>query len=190
MKSKSDLAKSIFKGILLTGGIAVASTSPFFVARVLPVIYKYVGRKFNKNKKNDKKFYDTFYRLKKEEMLFFENRNGQLYISLTPEGKKRAGKYQIDDMKIKKSKKWDEKWRILIFDVKDKQKIKREALRGKIKELGLYQIQKSVWVYPFDFQKEIELLREFFNLTKDEMKIITASEIEDDKKVRSYFKLN
>jgi len=188
MKNKKEIAKKIIKGVLISGGIAVASTSPVFVSMVLPKIYKYVGYKL-KNKKNDKKFYDTFYRLKKEGMLFFENRGGQLYISLTPEGKKRAGKYQIDDLEIKKPKKWDGKWRILIFDIKNKQKIKRETLRGKIKELGLYQIQKSVWVYPFDFRKEIELLREFFGLKKDDMKMITALEIEDDAKTRKYFNL-
>ena len=45
-----------------------------------------------------------------------------------------------------------------------------DVVRGKIKDLGLFQIQKSVWAHPYDFQKEVELLRSFFNLTKDEMK--------------------
>jgi len=188
MKNKSEIAKSIFKGILLAGGIAVASTSPIFISHVLPVIYRYAGSKL-KNKKNHKKFYDTFYRLKKEDMLFFENRGGQLYISLTPEGKKRAGKYQIDDLRIKKPKKWDGKWRILISDIQNKKRFKREALRGKIKDLGLRQIQKSVWVYPYDFSREIILLRSFFGLSKDEIKIIIALEIEDDEKIKKYFRL-
>jgi len=154
----------------------------------LPKIYKYAKFKI-KNRKNNKKFYDTFYSLKKRNLIFFDNRGGQFYISLTPEGKKLAGKYQIDDLKIKKPKKWDGKWRILIFDVLDKQKIKREALRGKIKELGFYQIQKSVWVYPYDFKNEINLLRSFFNFSKDEMKIIIASEIEGDQIIKKYFKI-
>jgi len=188
MKNKSEIAKSIFKGILLAGGIAVASTSPVFVSRVLPVIYKYVGNKI-KSKKNDKKFYDTFYRLKKGGMLIFENRGGQLYISLTEEGRKRAGKYQIDDLKIKKPKKWDGKWRILISDIQNKKRFKREALRGKIKDLGLRQVQKSVWVYPYDFSEEIKLLRSFFGLSKDEIKIIVAVEIEDDENLKRYFRL-
>jgi len=78
----------------------------------------------------------------------------------------------------------------LIFDIQDKQRIKREALRGKIKELGLCQIQKSVWVYPYDFKKEMILLREFFGLTNAEMKLITASEIENDELIKDFFKLN
>jgi len=188
MKNKEEITKNIVKGILIAGGIAVASTSPSFVSRVLPKIYKYAKYKIIDNK-NNKKFYDTFYSLKKRNLIFFENRGGQIYISLTPDGKKLAGKYQIDDLAIKKPKKWDGKWRILIFDVLDKQKIKREALRGKIKDFGLYQIQKSVWVYPYDFKNEINLLRSFFNFAEKEIKIIVASEIEGEQELKRHFKL-
>ncbi len=113
----------------------------------------------------------------------------QLYITLTEEGRTRAKKYWIDDLRIAKPKKWDKKWRVMIFDVKDEQKVKREALRGKIKELGLCQIQKSVWVYPYNFEKEAKVLKEFFDFSSDEMKIIVASKIEDDKALRKHFDL-
>ena len=113
----------------------------------------------------------------------------QLYISLSKEGKALAGKYQIDDLNIAKPKRWDQKWRVLIFDIPDKHKVKREALRGKLKELNLYQLQKSVWVCPYNFEKEVEVLRNFFAFTKSEMKIITASQIQDDMEVKTFFKL-
>ena len=174
--------------MLLVGSIAVAATSPYFVSRVLPKIVKYAGYKI-KNIKYKKRFYNTFYRLKKEDLIQFENKNGQIYISLTKEGRKKAGKYQIDDLEIKKPSKWDEKWRILIFDIKDKQKLKREALRGKIKQLGLFQLQKSVWVYPYDFEKEIELLRSFFGFSSSEMQFIVASKIENDRELKNHFEI-
>jgi DNA-binding transcriptional regulator PaaX len=186
---KKGITKNILKGILLAGGIAIAATDPKFGHKILPELIKYAKYKL-KNKKDKKKIYDTFYNLKKEDLIQFENRHGQLYISLTPEGKKKAGKYQIDNLEIKKPKKWDGKWRILIFDIENKKNIKREALRGKIKELGLFQLQKSVWVHPYNFYDEINLLRQFFGLSKNEMKMIIASEIEDDRLVRTHFKLN
>jgi CRISPR-associated endonuclease Cas2 len=118
-----------------------------------------------------------------------EYRGKQLYISLTKEGKKKAGRYQIDDLKIAKPSRWDGKWRLLIFDIEDKQKLKREALRGKLKELGLFQLQKSVWICPYFFRKEIGILRQFFGFTLKEMKVITALEIEGDREARQYFRL-
>jgi hypothetical protein len=188
MKNKREVAEIILKGILISGGIAVAATSPYFVPMVLPKIIKTAKYELKKRKKL-KNFYRSFYYLRSQGFIGVEDRNGQIYISLTPEGRKKAGKYNVDNMQIKQPKKWDKKWRILIFDIREKQKIKREALRGKIKELGLYKLQESVWVYPYDFQKEMEMLRTFFYLKHDEMKIIMASEIEDDKQIRLFFDL-
>jgi len=103
---------------------------------------------------------------------------------------KLAGEYRIvDKLKIKKQKKWDRKWRLLIFDIADKQKIKREALRGKLKELGFFQLQKSVWVCPYESKKQIILLRDFFDLASADMKIIIATEIENDGELKEFFGL-
>jgi CRISPR/Cas system-associated endoribonuclease Cas2 len=189
MKNKKEITKIILKGILLAGGIAVASTSPYFVSRVLPKVIKYARYRQKQKALEKKKFYNVFYRLKKEGFIKMEYRGKQLYINLTEEGKEKVGKYQIDDLKIKKPLRWDKKWRVLIFDVEEKNRIKREALRGKLKELRLYQLQKSVWVCPYDFFKEMDMLRRFFGLKNFEMKIITASEIEDDGNIKTFFGL-
>jgi DNA-binding transcriptional regulator PaaX len=93
---------------------------------------------------SQKKVSDAFYQLRKRGLIRFENKGGQIYIYLTEKGKKFAGILQIDELKIKNSKKWDKKWRILIFDIAQLKRIYREAFRGKLKELGFYQLQKSV----------------------------------------------
>jgi len=185
-----EVVKLILKGLLITGAVAVASTSPMFVSMALPKVTKYLSDKIKDKRKKNKRFCNTFYYLKRNDLINFENHNGQVYISLTKEGRKKAGKYQIDDLEIKKPKEWDGKWRILIFDIKNKDRLKREALRGKIKELGLYQLQKSVWTYPFEFSQEINLLRSFFGLTKKEMQVIIASHIENDRELKNHFRLS
>lgn len=188
MSNKNENAKNILKGIFLGGAILVAASSPYFVSRALPKILEYTKYKI-RNKKNRRSLCSTFCRLRKEGLIKIQNKNGQIYISLTKEGEKRAGKYKINDMKIEVPIRWDGKWRMLIFDIKDKQRIKREALRGKIKQLGLYQLQKSVWAYPYDFKNETDLLRSFFGLTQNEMQFIVANEVENDKELKKYFKV-
>jgi len=184
-----EISSIILKGILLSGGIAIAATSPYFVSRIMPKIFRYTGHKI-RNVKEVKSFHRSFYYLRDRGMINIEHRGKQIYVSLTKEGRGKLGKYNIDNLKIKKPKEWDKKWRVLIFDIQDKHKIKREALRGKIKELGLYLLQKSVWVYPYEFQKEIEILRNFFQLNNDEIKIIVANKIEEDNKIKEFFKVN
>ncbi|OGI25885.1 MAG: hypothetical protein A3J76_05130 [Candidatus Moranbacteria bacterium RBG_13_45_13] len=184
------LTRSILKGILWSGLFVVACSSPKFVPKVLPQISRLIfpkKKKIAKSGKHERQTYDAFNYLRKKGLIRAIRKNKQVYIFLTGKGKKLAGKYQINDLEIKKPKKWDKLWRILVFDIREEQRAKREALRGKIRQLGLYQLQKSVWVYPYNFFSEIKLLREFFGLKNDEMKIITAYEIENDKDIKKYF---
>lgn len=183
-----EISKTILKGLLWTGAFTIACSSPYFARRAMPLLLRHIKYKI-REKKRRQSFSRTFYYLKNRGMINVSYSGKQLHISLTPEGKRLAGRYQIDDLNIIKTKKWDQKWRILIFDIPDKHKIKREALRGKLKELGLFQLQKSVWVCPYHFDKEIEILRRFFAFSKEEMKIIIASDIQNDQEARDFFKL-
>lgn len=122
-------------------------------------------------------------------MIKVEKINKQIYISLTEKGEKEAGKFQINKLKIKSPKKWDKKWRIIIFDIPEVTRIKRDAFRGKLKEFGFYQLQKSVWVYPYPCRKEIDLLREFFNLIPKNLRLLEVKKIEEDKFLRKIFQI-
>lgn len=188
MKTKKEITKIILKSLLISGAVAIASTSPYFAQKAIPALIKDI-KYIIRNKKKKKSVYNIFYRLKNQGFIKVNYDGKQIHISLTEEGRKKAGKYQIDGLEIKKSKKWDKKWHVLIFDIIDKHKLKREALRGKLKELGLYQLQKSVWVCPYDFQREIDILRLFFGLKNSEMKVINAYEIEDDRDLKIFFNI-
>src|SRR3990167_2211250 len=60
--------------------------------------------------------------------------------------------------------KWDKKWRVVIFDIPEKSRMARDALRRKLKELEFRELQKSVFVHPYECKKEIDFIIEFFNL--------------------------
>jgi len=192
-KKRSNLVgREILKGVLWSGLFIVACGSPSFVPKIIPQISRLISYKIGKRRKSTagrKKVYNAFEHLRRRGLIKAEWRNKQAYVFLTAKGKILAGKYQINDLRIEKPRKWDRLWRILIFDIKEKQKAKREALRGKLKQMGLYQLQKSVWVCPYNFFGEIKLLREFFGLNNGEMKIITAYEIENDKIIKKHFGL-
>lgn len=181
-KPKSEIAKDILTGLLVAGVICIAATSPYFIRSLLKN-----NKKWNKYSK--KKVYDTFYNFKRRGLIEIKKEGGQIYISLSKEGKKKAGILQINNLKIRKPKKWDGKWRIVIFDIVQLKKIYREALRGKLKELGFHPLQKSVWVHPFDCRAEIELLKDFFGLSEKELRLIIAEDIGKDDELRQFFKL-
>ena len=83
---------------------------------------------------------------------------------------------------------WDRRWRILIFDIPEKQKYKRNFLRQKLIELGFYQLQKSVWITPFplptafsDFLSTIKVHPFLYS--------ITVEKINREGELKRYFNL-
>lgn len=181
-KPKSEIVKDLLSWFLTGGAVIVAANSPYFVPNII--------KKYERLKKYPKrKVSDTFYRLRQNGLIDIKLVNRQVYISLTPEGRKRAGIFQIDKLKLERPKRWDKKWRLLMFDIPQQKRISREALRGKLKELGFLMFQKSVWVYPFECRAEMQLLQDFFGLSNNEIRLIIAENIGDDSTLKQDFNL-
>ena len=189
-RTRSDILKDILKCVAVTGMVMVAASSPMFVRSLNKIIYREIKNKITGKKRyTSKQFSSAFYRLKKEGCIIFEKRNKQIYLSLTPKGKSKAGWMQIDDLKIQYPRQWDKKWRLVIFDIGESKKIYREALRGKLKQLGFKPFQKSVWIHPFDCKDELALLKDFFGLQDSELRLIVAENIGKDSDLKKVFKL-
>lgn len=106
----------------------------------------------------------VLYNLEKRKLISLKRTNGELLVTFNEEGKRLVLKYKLDGMVIKKPRRWDKKWRIVIFDIPEKKKVAREVLRNKLKQLGFYQLQRSVFVHPFECQQEIELITKFYEV--------------------------
>ena len=181
-KPRSAIVKDVLYWLLMTGAVYLAASSPYFARNL--------WREYERWKKYPKKrVSDTFYNLKKQGLIEIKKQGSQIYINLTEEGKKKASFLQINDLRINQPKRWDRKWRLVIFDIAQLKKVYREAFRGKLKELRFSQLQKSVWIHPYDCVSEIDILKEFFGLTDNELRLIVAEEIGDDMKIREIFKI-
>ena len=110
-------------------------------------------------------------------------------VEITKEGKKKVLEYNLDDMKLKVPKKWDGWWRIVMFDIPQSKKKGRDAVSRKIKELGMYPIQKSVFVSPYVCKDEIDFMGEFFGV-REYIIYIRAKEIEGVREIKEHFGLS
>src|SRR3989344_34478 len=171
-----EILKYLLVGCLLTiaGGGPLAGS---FVARKL----------FQTNQGFQRKTTNSFYYLKKRGLLEMKRDGHDIHIALTKEGRKLAGKYQIDDLAIARPKKWDKKWRLIIFDIPATSNIIRDVFRGKLKEFGFCQLQKSIWVYPFECREEVKLLREFLGADTKQIQVLEVSRMEDERYLRKIF---
>ncbi len=118
---------------------------------------------------------------------FLEFKDG--YYRITPEGEKVLRRWEISNFKLKKPKRWDGKWRMVIFDIPERKKKVRKQVSALFQLAGLYRLQDSVWVYPYDCEDVIGLLKTDFGVGKDLLYII-ADEIENDRHLRTEFELH
>lgn len=83
---------------------------------------------------------------------------------------------------------WDGKWRVVIFDVKEKQKTKRDALRRMLIQAGFTKLQDSVWVYPYRCDEVVALLKFHLTLGRDLVYMIVDG-MEGDVWLREHYHL-
>lgn len=80
-------------------------------------------------------------------------KGGKVYYRLTSRGNRKL----VENVPILKlsQKPWDQKWRIVIFDINEKDRKTRTALRVKLLSLGFGMWQESVYITPFNIEQEI-----------------------------------
>ena len=91
-------------------------------------------------------------------------------------------------MLIPKPARWDRKWRIVIFDIPEYLKSTRDIMRARLKQIGMIELQKSVFVHPYPCEKEIEFLTEFYEV-KPHVRLIIAESIDSEFHLKTKFKL-
>ena len=122
------------------------------------------------------------------ELIEFYKRGKGTFIRLTKKGQKELLKYQLREKVIKKPKKWDKKWRVVIFDIKEQSRNLRGGLRKELVSLGFVKLQNSVWVYPYECAGVIAMIKTYFEIEKDVL-FMTVEEIENDKWLKKEFNL-
>ncbi len=106
-------------------------------------------------------------------------------VSLTSKGERALKKYRFQQ---RPKQKWDGKWRVVIFDVWEKSRILRDALRKEIKQIGFIQLQQSVWIYPYDCEDYIELLKSDLKFGKN-VRYMIVEKLDSDSSLRKQFNL-
>ncbi len=110
------------------------------------------------------------------------------FLKLTEKGETELRLSEINNFQLNRSRKWDKKWRILIFDIKEPRKTLRDKIRNTLIAVGFVRLQDSVWIYPYDCEDLITLLKADFKIGKDLLYMI-VDELEYDSPLREKFGL-
>ena len=142
------------------------------------------------NHKSKQTFHSTLNKLKKKGLIARSQKN-QIF-SLTSKGKNEGFfartriKSALFEKNEKKKEKWDGYWRIVIFDIPEKLKRTREALRDLLKVIGFQKLQGSVWIYPYKIPEFLdETLND--NQIKKYVRFLLVKEIYYDWDIKKTF---
>lgn len=155
---------------------------PFFfgaVAELRPYKRRAYQDYFRERMIDHQKFYRLVHRLKSLGYIETYLEDRERFIELTPKGKQRLAKYVFDDVKLSIPRKWDKKWRIVVFDIPKKFNNVRDILRQTLNRLGFYKLQDSVYVYPHDCIGLIKYIEETYEIG-EYVQFVVAERIETE----------
>lgn len=173
-----NLQKIILQTVATAGVLSVALLAPnaLRALKQIGLIPKWRQKEIFNSSRN---------RLVKAGLLTYEGK----FLRLTDKGKVKLRQLETRNYNLAKPKRWDKKWRVLIFDVPEKRRGIRDKIRNTITAVGFMRLQKSVWVYPYDCEDFVNLIKTDFKIGKDLLYLIVDS-IENDKAIKNFFQLS
>ena len=142
----------------------------------------------NRYKRGGEQLQRSLQDLERKKLISAREVDGAEEFVITKAGKRHILKYRFDDMRLSRSKKWDGRWHVVMFDIPERHGRARRALLYKIKEMGALPLQKSVFIYPFPWQDEIDFVTEFLQVSPF-VRYLEASSIEGEKELKHRFHL-
>lgn len=110
-------------------------------------------------------------------------KNNQKFIKLTQKGQLKLLLQKAD---ARRASKWDGKWRLLVFDIPEGSRKKRNLLRRLLKESGFKKLQASVFINPWPLNREAIIYLKETGLM-GYIRILRVDEMDDDRILRKQF---
>lgn len=179
-RRKKYVKDAVLAAVGISGLLLVAMAAP----NALQLLDKTpIGKRFKDQAKT------ALSRLARAGLIRFEERSGKRYARLTEKGRHAlALERQKKALQAQRKKRWDKRYRIVIFDIAEVRRAKRIQLRSAMQSAGFVRLQNSVWVYPYDCEDFTALLKADLHIGREVIYII-AEKIENDVWLREHFNL-
>jgi len=172
-------AIKVLEGLAMAGLVSVAVLlSPQAAPKLLEAALRELSKRRRKK---------VFRDLKQKRLITILDKGCEKLIQITELGKRKLLYLKLRAARLRK-RKWDKKYRIVLFDIPEQMKNTRDILRMKLKILGFYQLQKSAWVFPWHCKEEIDFIKEIFGIGPYVEYVVTDS-LQCKRKVREHYSL-
>jgi len=186
--------KNVGEAVLTIGAILGIAAVTVVAPNALQLIGKarWVRRTYknilSKDSEQRQKITRTFYYLKRRGLVELIPKGENYIMKLTEKGQKKVAEMNLRALKIEPEKRWDGSWWIAIADIPTELRSQANLFRGKLKELNVYTLQRSVWIYPFNPRKELAFIASLYGLDRY-LTVFKATELEteDEGRLKTYY---
>lgn len=176
-KDSSNYSREVIK-IASTGAVLAGSV-------IAPNLLSLLAKTISPSKP-DRALRALRYSRDKGWVTFRETHDG-VEIALTKAGRI---KWQSIDLETPlHERKWDGKWRLVLFDIPVGKRHNANELRKHLRLLGFRLLQHSVWITPYPCATKIAVIRQIYDI-KDHVRIVEVSAIEREQELITLFGLN
>lgn len=184
--TKQRRRRNIQQAVLATVGIAGILAVTMVAPNIFQVLPRIMGDKY----KLGYRARTAAGRLAQKGLVRFVTRNGLRYVEITEKGRHTLALGEIKATHQKKSRRaWDRRYRLVMFDVPQYRRNTRDRLRRFVREYGFLRLQDSVWVYPYDCEELMTLIKADLRIGKDVLYAVVES-IENDAWIKKHFNLS
>jgi len=186
LKNAAEITLAILGGL---GIVALTLVAPNVIYAVGKILETEIGRKPTR-KDIQNRVARTFYYLKQHDLIKLKPTAGDLKIYLTKFGRSKLRDIGFENLTIDKPRRWNKKWWQVAADIPTKEhKNDADEFRDKLKDMGFYPLQRTLWFYPFDPRKELESVLRRYDIGR----FVTVMEVNrldksDEKIMKKYFR--
>jgi len=171
-------------GAILGGSVLFTPNFPIILGSILGIIDEIKGIKIPK-----KKVQRVLKQLEKKQLIQIERKGNEVFVTVKKKDDVSILKYSLREiLNLKKKKDWKKRWFMVVFDVPEKERNKRDYLRRFLKEIGFYPYNQSVYVFPYECEKEIGLIKKIVEGGKY-ISYIIAEKLEHENQLKIHFRL-
>lgn len=181
---------NVLLGILAGAGILTMMVLAPNALQALDIFQKNHRRRPLGRRERERKVIRSFYYLRVKGQIAFRQKGEDYEVILTKKGKRQIKQLNFETLAISKPAHWDGKWWQVAADIPTKHYRRgADALRSKLKQMGFYPLQRTLWFYPYDPRLELEFIAQTYGIHPfvTTMKIAELDE-SDERVIRAYFK--
>ena len=160
--SRAKTAGKMFTNSLLTLGLLGGVV---LIAAVAPNAFAAYGKLFGGTRYYERRAFEKQFRyLRTKKYVSTERTDEGYHVTLTARGKNLILRDAAHRIRIREEKKWDGTWWVVMFDIPRRHNAARNALRERLKTMGMEAMQNSVFISRYPCREEVWFAARMLNV--------------------------